>query len=51
MRVARVKRVNREIRDDIEYLFITKPRESYEDWKSDYYICNEESDLSAALTT
>lgn len=48
MRVARVRRVNRETRDDIEYPIITKPRESYEDWKADYYICNEESNLSAA---
>ena len=49
MRVARVWRVKKgEIPDDIEYPIITKPIESYEGWKSDYYICNDESELSAA---
>lgn len=40
---------NGNIADDIEYPVITKPLTSYENWKSDYYICNNEKELVDAI--
>ena len=31
--------------EDIEYPVITKPTYSYDDWKQDYYVCNNEQEL------
>ena len=37
------------IPDDIIYPVITKPYKSYEGWKRDYFICNNEEELKSAL--
>lgn len=33
----------------VEYPVITKPKQSYAGWKSDYYICKNEAELKEAL--
>ena len=48
-KVPRSWHVNRgEVPDDIEYPVLTKPLTSYEGWKSDYYVCNTETELRSA---
>ncbi len=39
-----------EIPNDIAYPIITKPLTSYPDWKNDYYVCNDESELITAYS-
>lgn len=49
-RVARTWKVeNKIIPDDVIYPVITKPFESYEGWKQDYYICKNHTELEEAL--
>lgn len=51
LNVAKSWTVNRgEIPEDIVYPIITKPIESYPDWKSDYYICKDNTQLNEAFS-
>ncbi len=49
MKVARTWALDNGIPDDIIFPVITKPFESYDGWKQDYYICKNEEDLKVAL--
>ncbi|MBR1986893.1 MAG: ATP-grasp domain-containing protein [Mogibacterium sp.] len=40
---------NDEIPDNVIYPVITKPFESYEGWKKDYYVCSNREELADAL--
>ena len=49
LNVARAWKVHRgEVPIDIEFPVITKPIESYEGWKQDYYVCENEKELKKA---
>lgn len=49
--VAETWRIDKnEIPKNIKYPVITKPFESYDGWKQDYYICKNEDELRNALT-
>lgn len=47
--VAKTYNFDSGIPDDISYPIITKPYESYEGWKQDYYVCNSREELITAL--
>ena len=48
--IAKTWRItDNEIPDDVEYPVITKPFESYEGWKQDYYICDNQDELTDSL--
>ncbi len=50
LRVARTWNLESDaLPDNIIYPVITKPVESYEGWKKDYYVCRNEAELKEAL--
>ena len=51
MRIAQTWHVKKGyLPNDIEYPVITKPIRPYADWKSDYYVCNNEDELIIAYS-